>query len=48
MLNLFPLLTDSFKLTDVEIEIRDKIKCNAAELQDTVYVVRHFIHLVKH
>lgn len=38
----------SFKFTDIEIEIRDKIKCNVAELQETVYVVRHFIHPVKH
>lgn len=48
MLNLFASLTDSFKFTDIEIEIRDKIKCNVAELQETVYVVRHFIHPVKH
>lgn len=47
-MNLFASLTDSFKFTDIEIEIRDKIKCNVAELQETVYVVRHFIHPVKH
>lgn len=47
-MNLFPSLTDSFKLTNTELEIRDKIKCNAAELQETVNDVQHFIHLVKH